>query len=263
MLFFFKTLIVLIGSFITNTQHQGKANAFLIFNKSNYVRFLARSALFVSNGDGAKDEVCAERRPFLLSFAAFTAAAYPGLFLSPSPATAAVTELRPYEDPKWNFRIDVPSAWSETTRELEGSGDRRTLVLFVDPADANTSLFIAYTPIRDDFTTLGSFGDVVSVGETTILPKGAIMGVTDTAGKMLSAVSKKNAYFYDYVVNIASQPERHLRTIFTLQTASDADKIPQAGSMLVTITAQTTQDRYESNRELFEMMVDSYSKVGK
>jgi len=71
------------------------------------------------------------------------------------------------------------------------------------------------------------------------------------------------SYQYDYVVKIATQPERHLRTIFALQSAVPVEGAPQSGFMLVTITAQTTEDNYVRVRDIFSKIVDSYDKAGK
>jgi hypothetical protein len=81
----------------------------------------------------------------------------------------------------------------QTEQELS---DRRTLSLFLSPSDPNTSLFVAYTPVRDDFASLGSFGSCEAVGEMTILPKGEVGG-TEVRSKMLEAGNYKGAYLYE------------------------------------------------------------------
>jgi len=203
------------------------------------------------------------RRPFLFWAPVFTAAAIIQSTTAIAADAPALLPLSPYMDRAYNFQISIPTGWSESTREL--SGDRRKLVLFIDPTDSSgqTSLFVAYTPVTPDFTSLGSFGDVASVGETTILPKGEMMGISDTDGRILSAKSLKSAYIYDYEVKIGTQPKRHLRTIFALQSATPVEGAPQSGSMLVTITAQTTDDNYTRVRELFDKIIDSYDKAGR
>mmetsp|Transcript_40982 Transcript_40982/g.80186 ORF Transcript_40982/g.80186 Transcript_40982/m.80186 type:complete len:264 (-) Transcript_40982:205-996(-) len=226
-------------------------------------RSLVRAAAAAPSGveGGTGERQTGRRRQFLLWAPTFAAAAAGTSTVAVAEDTTAAT-MRPFMDKEFNFRIDIPSEWSQSTKELD---DRRKLELFIDPKDSTgqTSLFIAYTPVAPDFTSLGAFGDVASVGETTILPKGKIQGVTDTEGTMLSSKSVKSSYQYDYVVKIATQPERHLRTIFALQSAVPVEGAPQSGFMLVTITAQTTEDNYVRVRDIFNKIVDSYDKAGK
>ena len=52
--------------------------------------------------------------------------------------------------------INVPSEWVKTEQTLP---DRRKIILYFKPeSNQKTLMFIAYTPTRDDFTSLGSFG---------------------------------------------------------------------------------------------------------
>ena len=135
---------------------------------------------------------------------------------------------------------------------------------------------MAYTPVRDDFTSLGSFGSVDQVAQTTILPKGELAGVDDTS-KMLSAVSKNNAYYFDYVASpvVPTEPgsseasrgqmtkqlePQHFRTIYTLLPLKNGGG---AGLTLVTITVQTTEEKYGGLKVLFDEIVDSYGKIPK
>lgn len=164
--------------------------------------------------------------------------------------------LESYVDTECGFQLMVPSGWERTEQTLP---DRRRLVLFVDPSsgdDDKTILFIAYTPVRDDFTSLGSFGSVDQVAQTTILPKGSLAG-EETASEMISAESKKNAYVFDYKAKVPKQPERHFRTIFALAQGATGG----AGGVLVTLTAQTPETRYVEMKGFFDEMIDSYGKV--
>ena len=119
-------------------------------------------------------------------------------------------------------------------------------------------MFVAYTPVRDDFTSLGSFGSVEEVAQSTILPKGQIMG-EETTSKLISAESKKNAYIFDYSAAVPGQPERHFRSIFTLAQGATGG----AGANLVTITVQCPEGRYGEMKPTFDAIIDSYGKVGK
>jgi hypothetical protein len=104
---------------------------------------------------------------------------------------------------------------------------------------------------------LGSFGSVEVVGDQTILPKGQLAGV-DIDAKMLSAVSERQAYFFDYQQSVPNvQPMTHFRTIFTLQQGATGG----AGAVLVTITAQTPEERYASLKPLIDNVISSFEKI--
>ncbi|KAL7568683.1 hypothetical protein ACA910_021680 [Epithemia clementina (nom. ined.)] len=177
--------------------------------------------------------------------AAFVAKARPAI-------AAAGVSLQTFQDEKTGVAIDIPANWVPSKQQLP---DRRTLLLWTDPNNKESLIFIAFTPVRDDFTSLGSFGNVDQVAAQTILPKGKIAGF-DVEAKMLSAVSSKQAYFFDYVQNVPGvQPTTHFRTIFTLRQGATGG----AGAVLVTITAQTLESRYESElKGLFDQVINSY-----
>mgnify|MGYP002788105322 CR=1 FL=1 len=70
-------------------------------------------------------------------------------------------DLVEYQDNDCKFSILVPSTWEKTTQSLP---DRRKIVFFFKPdSERKTLLFVAYTPVRSDFTSLGSFGSVDEV----------------------------------------------------------------------------------------------------
>jgi len=132
-------------------------------------------------------------------------------------------------------------------------------VFFIDPksgAEDKNLIFVAYTPIRDDFTSLASFGSVDQIAEQTILPKGTLAG-EKTDNLMLSADSKGGSYFFDYVSQSVGQPKRHFRTIFSLAPGATGG----AGSVLVSITAQTLESNYAELKPLFDDVVKSYGKL--
>lgn len=174
---------------------------------------------------------------------------------TPPPAFAVGNDWTTFNDSKNGFSIAVPSTWSQTEQELF---DRRKIVVWTDPTDAATAIFIAYTPVRDDFTSLGSFGTVDQVAAQTILPKGKLMDEdSENESKLISAISAKQAYIFDYVQKIGNtQPETHYRTIFALQQGATGG----AGAVLVTISLQTPEARYTSVKPLFDKMIDSYGK---
>jgi hypothetical protein len=123
-------------------------------------------------------------------------------WLQAIPRANAATSLTTYSD--IGFSIELPSSWEKTEQSLP---DRRKIVLFTDPSDQGKTLFFAaFTPVRDDFTSLSSFGSVDQVARATILPKGELQGET-TESKLISAESKKNAYYFDYTALPPNQPE--------------------------------------------------------
>jgi hypothetical protein len=167
-------------------------------------------------------------------------------------AAESVTPLAKYDDPSCKFSIDLPTEWTKSEQTLP---DRRRITLYIKPdSNQRTLIFIAYTPVRDDYTSLSSFGSVDEVGQATILPKGELAGVAGIDSSMVSAVSKKNAYYFDYTQKTPDQPQTHFRTIFTLATGATGG----AGNVLVTITAQTPESDYPSMKPLFDQILDSY-----
>lgn len=132
-------------------------------------------------------------------------------------------------------------------------------MFFIDPksgAEDNNLIFVAYTPIRDDFTSLASFGSVEQVAQQTILPKSNLVGET-TNNEMLTADTKGSSYYFDYVSQSPGQPKRHFRTIFSLAAGATGG----AGSVLVSITAQTLDSNYANLKPLFDDVVNSYGKL--
>ena len=178
-----------------------------------------------------------------------------GLAVLDLPAGAAESAVKTFNDPAHGFSIQLPSAWDMTEQTLF---DRRRLLVWTDPNDAKTAVFIAYTPVRDDFTSLNSFGSVDQVAAQTIMPKGKLMDESsDTVANMLKTESKKQAYFFDYTQKVGVvQPETHFRTIFALQQGATGG----AGAVLVTITAQTPEDNYSNAKSTLDAIVESYDK---
>jgi hypothetical protein len=74
---------------------------------------------------------------------------------------AAEDGLIDYKDADYGFKMKVPSDWDASVQALP---DRRKIALYIKPnSDQKTLVFFAYTPIRADFTSLGSFGSVDEV----------------------------------------------------------------------------------------------------
>uniref|UniRef100_A0A7R9ZSX9 PsbP C-terminal domain-containing protein n=1 Tax=Craspedostauros australis TaxID=1486917 RepID=A0A7R9ZSX9_9STRA len=168
-----------------------------------------------------------------------------------APSAFAEDDLKDYKDPDCKFSIKVPAGWDFSEQEL---ADRRKIKLYLEPnSNRKTLFFMAFTPVRDDFTSLGSFGSVDQVAQTTILPKGKIMG-EENSSTMLSAESKNSAYFFDYKQKVSGQPETHFRTIFSLANGATGG----AGAVLVSLTAQCPEADYDAFKPLFDSMMTSY-----
>ena len=77
-------------------------------------------------------------------------------------AQAADPKLVTYKDEACGFQIDIPAEWEMSEQSL---ADRRKIVFFIDPSrsEEKTLFFIAFTPLRDDFTSISSFGSVDQV----------------------------------------------------------------------------------------------------
>lgn len=236
----------------------GKATAFAPSNRLSNASTKTSLTIYAE-----KYQEGQERREFLnlipaaLITAATTAAGSFPAFANDQETNSPFTM---YRDETAGFEVKTPSGWQKSEQSLP---DRRRITLFVnsDENDASADkdlMFIAYTPVRDDFTGLSSFGSVDQVGQMTILPKGQIAG-QESESKMLNSESKKNSYYFDYVTKTPDQPKRHLRTIFSMVQGGTGG----AGAILVTITAQTTDDRYELLKGTFDEIIDSYGKIKK
>ena len=98
---------------------------------------------------------------------------------------------------------------------------------------------------------------VDQVAQATILPKAELAAREGIESEMLTAVAKKQAYFFDYIQSIPSQPKTHFRTIFSLAAGATGG----AGSVLVSITGQTPEADYASMEPLFNKVLDSYQNA--
>lgn len=67
-------------------------------------------------------------------------------------------------------RLHLPSWGAVSTDTPLGSADFRRLVVYKDP-NSEANAFVAYTDVRPDFATLGSFGSIRDVAKT-IIPTG-------------------------------------------------------------------------------------------
>mmetsp|Transcript_33394 Transcript_33394/g.37998 ORF Transcript_33394/g.37998 Transcript_33394/m.37998 type:complete len:239 (+) Transcript_33394:102-818(+) len=211
----------------------------------------AKMAIFSScQNDDSYDIPDNKRRSWITS--AISAATTVTLFSSSS--AVADEKFNLFQDKSCDFQISIPATWEKSEQTLS---DRRSITFFIDPSSGEDKnlFFAALTPIRDDFTSLSSFGSVAQVAQTTILPRGEI-NLETTKSVMLNAESKKNAYFFDYKVTPPNQPETHYRTIFYLAQGATGG----AGSVLATMTAQCPESRYGELKPLFNEIIDSFGK---
>lgn len=129
---------------------------------SLFLSFLACTSYSPSQPSRAlQDESSvATRRSFLSSSSAGAFLGMGSMVLSPFGASAE-DDLVEYQDATWKFAVKVPSGWEKSIQSLP---DRRKIDLYIKPgSNQKTLIFIAYTPVRADFTSLGSFGSVDEV----------------------------------------------------------------------------------------------------
>lgn len=62
----------------------------------------------------------------------------------------------------------------------------------------------------------------------------------------------KGSYVYDYVIETANAPKRHLRTLMSVQTEAGT------GRALVTLTAQCPEAKYEELKPTFKAVLESF-----
>jgi len=189
-----------------------------------------------------------ERRTLLPLVAA--ALATQGL-LRPALAEGSLP-LSPFTDAKHGVSFGIPTGWEPNESEIQGG---RTLIAASDPKDVDFNVFIAYTPIRGDYSSLGSFGTVDYVA-TTMIPQCNLRSCTlesdGIQGKLLESTSLKSSYVYEYTIEQTGSPTRLLRTLVSVE-AKDG-----RGDALVTLTAQCTQDRAAECRPTMKKIIESF-----
>ncbi|CAJ1962929.1 unnamed protein product [Cylindrotheca closterium] len=211
----------------------------------------AYSPLLPRPATSAVDKSGTSRRELLVSAAGLATSS---LLIKPSAVFAESSDnaLVKYVDEDCKFTVSLPTSWEKSEQTLP---DRRKITLYIKPgSEKKTLVSLVYTPVRADFTSLGSFGTADEVGQATILPKGEIAGNEGIDAKLLSAESKKGGYYFDYYQSSPGQPKTHFRTIFSLTAGPTA----AAGGVLVSITAQTPESDYDSMKPLFEDILSSY-----
>ena len=163
------------------------------------------------------------------------------------PRAGSAASTTSFEDYQYGLSFEVPSDWDLLSDGRELLSDGRRLIIYSSPSNKDTNVFLAYTPTRPDFTSLGSFGTAEYVA-TTLVPPSNAPGVS---GELLSADQKPGAYVYDYTIAVNGQPKRHLKTVFSIVPSG-------AASMIIAFTAQCREDDYPSARAEIDQILSSY-----
>jgi len=171
------------------------------------------------------------------------------------PVHSAVAEsLETYTDSRYGVSFGLPAGWTAVPQQL---ADGRRLVIASDPKEESSNVFIAFTPIRPDYSSLGSFGTIDYVANTVLPQCGDLSYACSfergdgVDAKMLSQASTKGNYIYDYSIEQKGGPKRRLQSLFTIQ----AD---EGSSILVGLTAQCLDDRYAGLAPTFKEVISSY-----
>jgi hypothetical protein len=169
-------------------------------------------------------------------------------------AAQAEPSLTTDTDSRYGVSFGLPEGWTAAVNQL---GDGRRLVIATDPKDESTNVFIAFTPIRPDYSSLGSFGTIDYVANT-VLPQCGDLSYAcsfsrgdDIDANMLSKDTIKGNYNYDYTIQQKGGPKRHLRSLFTVQADGGA-------SLLVGLTAQCLEPSYAELAPMFKSVLASY-----
>ena len=105
-------------------------------------------------------------------------------------------ELETFSDSRYGVSFNLPKGWTATPQEL---ADGRKLVVASDPQDESANVFVAFTPIRPDYSSLGSFGTIDYMA-ATIIPQCGAYGECRFAngdaieGRMLESAAKGSTY---------------------------------------------------------------------
>jgi hypothetical protein len=217
-----------------------------------------------SEGDLRRSAPMVRRRDFIVPLLS-AASSVCILPLAAEASNVSPSDLTPYQDQNCRFEFLVPSSWKQKELQLP---DRRKIILFtVDneeniPEKEKTLMFIAYTPVRDDYTSLSAFGTVEQVGQMTILPKGGLLPLDSEQeppeSKLLEAISRQNTYLFDYTVKVPGDIFIiHHRALFYLAQGATGG----AGSILVTVNLQIPEEKYGALKPKIDLMFNSFTKI--
>lgn len=124
-------------------------------------------------------------------------------------------DLRCLDSLRLSVSFGIPAGWEATPNEL---ADGRRLVLASDPSNSDTNIFIAFTPIRPDYSSLGSFGNIDYVA-STVIPSCGQNGACRFAngdaieGRMIASSVRKGNYVYDYTIEQKNGPTSRATTL--------------------------------------------------
>eukprot|EP00904_Undaria_pinnatifida_P014273 jgi/Undpi1/9977/HiC_scaffold_28.g12431.m1 len=190
------------------------------------------SATPPSSDDSLKTDVdkapSASRLEFLRS-AGMIATSAAGAALLPKPSSA-----EEFTDDVLGFKFQTPDGWERGEAQISG---RRKIIVYTSPKNPGANAFVAYTPVRGDFTTLGSFGTLDEVSKT-VLPE-----AEGVKSRMVDSYAVKNCYVYDYVVSQEGRPEKHIK------------------GQLATITAQCNEEDYPTLGKSIDKVIASVAKT--
>ena len=139
--------------------------------------------------------------------------------------------------------FSVPADWVKLSGDPGGG---RKMELYADPNNADTNAFALITPVRGDYTSLGSFGSV-EVVQDTVMP-----AAPDITYDVIKSEAQTGKYVYEYIVQVPEQPKRHLTTIFMV--VSDC---------IVTFNFQAKQSDYNGDVPGLAKTVAASFKTGK
>ncbi|CAM9632202.1 unnamed protein product [Discosporangium mesarthrocarpum] len=174
-----------------------------------------------TDGFPSEQSVCS-REGFLCSVGSA------GLVLASLGGLTSPAAAEDYYDEALGVKFEVPSGWERGEAQISG---RRKVVIYSSPKTPGANAFVVYTPVRSDFTNLGSMGTLDEVSKT-VLPEGK--GVSS---RMLESFRAGSSYVYDYIVNQEERPETHIRTAWVL--------LPDAG-LLLTVSAQCNEQDHKN-----------------
>ena len=191
------------------------------------------------------------RRAVLSGAAACGAAA---IVAPAAPVFVAAAPLKDYKDARYGVSMGIPDGWTATQNELP---DGRRIVTAADPNDIDTNVFLTFTPIRPDYSSLGSFGTIDFVANTILPQCGDISYACSFSkgdgieGKMVSQAVLKGNYFYDYTIEQKGGPLRHLKSIVGI-------KADGGSSLLVGLGAQCLESKYGAESATLKAVIDSF-----
>ena len=183
------------------------------------------------------------RRELLIAPAALALAPYAARAADTKTISVPVGSSAKDGSPLSKATFSVPADWVKLSGDPGGG---RKMELYADPNNADTNAFALITPVRGDYTSLGSFGSV-EVVQDTVMP-----AAPDITYDVIKSEAQTGKYVYEYIVQVPEQPKRHLTTIFMV--VSDC---------IVTFNFQAKQSDYNGDVPGLAKTVAASFKTGK